>query len=104
MSAAASGRRCPPPPNMRAWRGSRSPSRVSRPVVTFSVERLMDTAAAALGIDPVELRRRNLIRSFPYVSATGLVFDEATYAGTLEQAVEAADLPGFRARQAEARE
>jgi carbon-monoxide dehydrogenase large subunit len=77
---------------------------VSRPVVTFCVERLMDTAAAELGIDPIELRRRNLIRSFPYVSATGLVFDEASYAETLDLAVEAADLPGFRARQAEARE
>ena len=52
---------------------------VSRPVITFAIERLMDKAAAAFGIDPVEIRRRNLIRTFPYTSATGLVFDEATY-------------------------
>ncbi len=49
---------------------------VSRPVIIFAIERLMDKAAAAFGIDPVEIRRRNLIRRFPYASATGLVFDE----------------------------
>jgi carbon-monoxide dehydrogenase large subunit len=51
---------------------------VSRPVITFVLERLMDKAAAAFGLDPIEIRRRNLVRSFPYTSATGLVFDEAT--------------------------
>ena len=44
---------------------------VSRPVITFSLERLMDKAAAAFGIDPIEIRRRNLIDKFPYTSATG---------------------------------
>jgi carbon-monoxide dehydrogenase large subunit len=76
---------------------------VSRPVITFTMERLMDKAAAAFGIDPIEIRRRNLIRSFPYTSATGLVFDEASYVETMEAAVKAADVPGFRARQAKAR-
>ena len=52
---------------------------VSRPVITFAIERLMDKAAAAFGIDPIEIRRRNLIDQFPYTSATGLVFDEASY-------------------------
>ena len=42
---------------------------VSRPVITFTLERLMDKAAAAFGIDPVDIRRRNLIRKFPYASA-----------------------------------
>ena len=77
---------------------------VSRPVITFTLERLMDRAARELGIDVVEIRRRNLIRHFPYTSATGLVFDEASYVETMETAVEAVDVPAFRARQAEARE
>ncbi len=76
---------------------------VSRPVITFALERLMGKAAAALGIDPVEIRRRNLIDKFPYTSAAGLVFDEASYQQTLEMAVNAIDLPAFRARQKAAR-
>ena len=72
---------------------------VSRPVITFTLERLMDKAAAAFGLDPIEIRRRNLIRSFPYTSATGLVFDEATYVETMNVAVGAMDVPAFRARQ-----
>src|SRR5262245_39805298 len=76
---------------------------VSRPVITFTIERLMDKAAAALGIDPIEIRRRNLIRSFPHTSPMGLVFDDATYLETMETAVAAADVPGFRARQAKLR-
>jgi carbon-monoxide dehydrogenase large subunit len=76
---------------------------VSRPVITFAIERLMDKAAAALGLDPVEIRRRNLVKAFPHTSATGLVFDEATYVETMEAAVAAARIPEFRARQAQAR-
>src|SRR5262247_1069477 len=76
---------------------------VSRPVITFTIERLMDKAAAAFGIDPIEIRRRNLVRTFPYTSATGLVFDEASYLETMEAAVEAIDVPAFRRRQAAAR-
>ncbi len=76
---------------------------VSRPVITFAIERLMDKAAAALGIDCVEIRRRNLIDRFPYTSATGLVFDEGSYVETLEKAAAYLDLPAFRARQQDAR-
>lgn len=76
---------------------------VSRPVITFTLERLMDKAAAAFGLDPIDIRRRNLIDKFPYTSATGLVFDEGTYKQTMEMAVEAIGLPAFRARQAQAR-
>ncbi len=72
---------------------------VSRPVITFAIERLMDKAAAAFGLSPVEIRRRNLIDRFPYTSATGLVFDEGSYIETLEQAAAHVDLPAFRARQ-----
>ena len=76
---------------------------VSRPVITFTLERLMDKAAAAFAIDPVDIRRRNLIDKFPFTSAMGLVYDEASYRQTLEMAVEAIDVPAFRARQKQAR-
>ncbi|HEY7248267.1 MAG TPA: xanthine dehydrogenase family protein molybdopterin-binding subunit [Xanthobacteraceae bacterium] len=76
---------------------------VSRPVITVAVERLMDKAAAAFGIDPIEIRRRNLIRSFPYTSATGLVLDQATYVETMDAAVQATGVAAFRVRQAQAR-
>jgi carbon-monoxide dehydrogenase large subunit len=76
---------------------------VSRPVITLAIERLMDKAAAAFAIDPVEIRKRNLIRRFPYTSATGLVFDEGSYVETLEIAVAQIDLAKFRARQRHAR-
>jgi carbon-monoxide dehydrogenase large subunit len=76
---------------------------VSRPVITFTLERLMDKAARAFAIDTVDIRRRNLIDTFPYTSAAGLKFDEGTYKETLEMAVKAIDLPAFRKRQKEAR-
>ncbi len=76
---------------------------VSRPVITMALERLMDRAAAQFGLDPVEIRRRNLIDKFPYTSATGLVFDEGTYRQTLDMAVKALDVPEFRQRQRHAR-
>jgi carbon-monoxide dehydrogenase large subunit len=76
---------------------------VSRPVITLAIERLMDCAADRLGVDPVELRRRNLIRSFPYRSATGLLFDKGSYLESLERAAAEVDLPAFRERQKTAR-
>ncbi len=82
---------------MAAYRG------VSRPIITFTLERLMDKAAKAFALDPVDIRRRNLIDKFPYTSATGLIYDEATYRQTLEMAVHEIDLPAFRAQQKEAR-
>jgi carbon-monoxide dehydrogenase large subunit len=82
---------------MAAYRG------VARPVITFTLERLMDKAAAAFAIDPIDIRRRNLIDKFPYTSAIGLVYDEASYKQTLEMAVKAIDVPAFRARQKAAR-
>jgi aerobic carbon-monoxide dehydrogenase large subunit len=82
---------------MAAYRG------VSRPIITLTVERLMDKAAAAFAIDPVDIRRRNLIGKFPYTSAIGLVYDEASFKETLEMAVKAIDITAFRARQKAAR-
>jgi carbon-monoxide dehydrogenase large subunit len=76
---------------------------VSRPVITFTLEQLMDKAARAFSIDPIDIRRRNLIDKFPYTSAIGLVYDEASYKETLEMAVKAIGLPAFRQRQKEAR-
>jgi carbon-monoxide dehydrogenase large subunit len=76
---------------------------VSRPVITFAIERLMDKAAAALALDPVEIRRRNLVKSFPYTTAAGLVLDPASYVETMDAAVKAGDLSSFRARQTKAR-
>jgi carbon-monoxide dehydrogenase large subunit len=76
---------------------------VSRPVLTFALERAMDKAATAFGLDPIDIRRRNLIDKFPYTSVTGLVFDEASYKQTLDMAVKAVDMAAFRKRQREAR-
>jgi aerobic carbon-monoxide dehydrogenase large subunit len=76
---------------------------VSRPVITFAVERLMDKAAVAFGLDPFEIRGRNLVKTFPHKSVTGLVFDEASYIETMEAAAKAVGVPAFRAHQAKAR-
>ncbi|MBO0751679.1 MAG: xanthine dehydrogenase family protein [Bradyrhizobiaceae bacterium] len=73
---------------------------VSRPVIAMAMERLMDKAAAAFAIDPIEIRRRNLIRRFPYLSPTGITLDEASHVETMETAAVAADVPAFRKRQA----
>ncbi len=76
---------------------------VARPMIVLLMERLFDNAAKEFGLEPTELRRRNLIRTFPYKSVTGLTFDEATYLETMEMAVAAIDIPAFRHRQREAR-
>jgi aerobic carbon-monoxide dehydrogenase large subunit len=83
--------------SMGAYRG------VSRPVITLAIERLMDKAAAAFDLSPVEIRKRNLIDRFPYTSATGLVLDEGSYRETLEKAADYIGLPAFRSRQQAAR-
>ena len=75
---------------------------VSRPVITLTLERLMDEAAIQIGISPVDIRRQNLIGKFPYTSVTGLVYDEASYVESLDRAVETVDLDNFRLEQKEA--
>jgi aerobic carbon-monoxide dehydrogenase large subunit len=77
---------------------------VSRPVITLALERLMDRAAASFGVEPVEMRRRNLIHRFPHRSVTGLTFDEASYRQTMEIAADAIDVGAFRRRQRAERE
>jgi carbon-monoxide dehydrogenase large subunit len=72
---------------------------------TLAREVLLDIAARQLDIDPIELRRRNLLRreEFPYSSANGLSFDAISPLETLEQAVTMLDYEAFRAEQAAAR-
>ena len=76
---------------------------VSRPVITSAMERLMDCAAARLGLDPLEIRRRNLIANFPYNSPTGLVHDGGSYREAMDNAVALVDVAAFRRRQRGAR-
>jgi aerobic carbon-monoxide dehydrogenase large subunit len=82
-----------------AYRGA------GRPEACFVIERLMDTAARALDLDPAEIRLRNFIaaESFPFRSATGQVYDSGNYRLALEIALEAADYAGLRREQAERR-
>jgi carbon-monoxide dehydrogenase large subunit len=68
-------------------------------------EVLLDIAARQLGIDPIELRRRNLLRraDLPYASATGFVYDHVSPLETFEQALALLDYDAFRREQAAAR-
>jgi carbon-monoxide dehydrogenase large subunit len=76
---------------------------VTRPMLTFTMEQMMDRAAAQLGLDAFDIRRRNLITEFPHRSPTGLVYDQGSYLQAMEAAETAADIPGFRQRQEAAR-
>ncbi|WP_024513014.1 xanthine dehydrogenase family protein molybdopterin-binding subunit [Bradyrhizobium sp. ARR65] len=78
---------------------------VGRPISTFVTERLMDLGAAALGIDPLEIRRRNLVRAeeFPYRIASGIIWDKTGFIECLDAAAEAAGYDRLRKEQAEAR-
>jgi len=86
-------------PPVGAYRGA------GRPEAAFLIERLVDEAAHALGLDPAEIRRRNLIprEAFPYTTATGQVYDSGDYAEALARALAAADYDGLRRAQAERR-
>lgn len=78
---------------------------VGRPISTFVAERLMDLGAAALGIDPLEIRRRNLVRpdEFPYRIASGIIWDKTGFIECLDAAAEAAGYDDLRKEQVEAR-
>jgi len=75
-----------------------------RTEVTFAIERLIDTAAERLGIDRVELRRKNLIRpeAMPYRNAVGMTYDSGRYQESMDRAMEIADWKGFEQRRCEA--
>ncbi|MBX3706270.1 MAG: xanthine dehydrogenase family protein molybdopterin-binding subunit [Pseudomonadales bacterium] len=81
-----------------AYRGA------GRPEATYVVERIVETAARELGIDPAELRRRNMIRpdEFPYQTPVALQYDTGNYQASLERALELIDYAGFPARRAAA--
>ena len=78
-----------------AYRGA------GRPEACYAIERLMDTAARALNLDPAELRRRNLIPPdrFPFKTITGQSYDSGDYPEALSRALASADYPGLRRAQ-----
>jgi aerobic carbon-monoxide dehydrogenase large subunit len=79
---------------------------VGRPISTFVTERLMDLGAKALGLDPMEIRRRNLVRpeEFPYRIGSGIIWDKTGFLECLEAASEAAGYQQLRDRRTAARE
>src|SRR6476660_5630216 len=78
-----------------AYRGA------GRPEATYVVERLVETAARELKLDPVEIRRRNFIKTFPYQTPVALCYDTGNYGATLEAAQLLADVKGYAARKEE---
>ncbi len=74
-------------------------------VTNFVIERMADAAAKELGMDGVELRRRNLIQpdEFPYVIPSGNVYDIGNYQEVLKTTLDMFDMEGWRAKQAAAR-
>ncbi len=78
---------------------------VSRVAATFALERVVDEVARFLKMDPVELRKRNLIRSdeFPWESPGGYVFDSGSYVESMEELAMLSDLAALRERQRELR-
>ncbi len=84
---------------VRPYRGN------GRPEAAYVIERLVDLAADELGIDPVELRRRNLIPAEAMPFKTGLTFtyDCGTFGEILDRALRRADVAGFAGRRADAR-
>jgi carbon-monoxide dehydrogenase large subunit len=84
---------------MSAYRGA------GRPEAASLIERAMDMLAAELGMDPAELRRRNLIAGpFPHVTATGAAYDSGDYRHALDMALEAAGYEKLRREQKTRRE
>ena len=78
-----------------AYRGA------GRPEATYAIERAMDSLAAEIGIDPLELRRRNFIptASYPYEAFTGLTYDSGDHDRAATLAAEMIDYAGIRERQ-----
>lgn len=82
-----------------AYRGA------GRPEATYVVERVMDVVAAELGLDPIEVRRRNFPRAdeFPFHTATGLEYDSGDYEAALDKALKISGYQALRAQQTKAR-
>jgi len=71
-----------------------------RPEAAHAIERCVDVVASRLGMDPVDLRRRNLIgpESFPYSSPSGAVYDSGNYVAALDAALDLAGYAQLRSR------
>ena len=82
-------------PSTAPYRGA------GRPEATYIVERLVDAAAAELKIDPLDLRRRNLLKpeQLPHTTPFGQIYDCGDFEGVLDQALEEADWGGFEERK-----
>ena len=82
-----------------AYRGA------GRPEGNYYVERTLDLAAAELGIDRIELRRRNMIRKsdLPFKAASDVTYDVGDFQGVLKQALEMADYRGLKKRKRESK-
>jgi carbon-monoxide dehydrogenase large subunit len=82
-----------------AYRGA------GRPEASAAIDRAMDLFATAAGVDPAEVRRKNLLPKFtePHKTEFGAVYDSGDYVTALEKALDAADYPGLRAEQARRR-
>ncbi len=78
-----------------AYRGA------GRPEATYVVERLVETAAREMKMDPVEIRRRNFIKNFPYQTPVALCYDTGDYEATLSAALKLADVSGYPRRKEE---
>lgn len=80
-----------------AYRGA------GRPEATFQLERVIDKAAREMGIDPVEIRRRNFVTEFPYATPVAVEYDTGDYHATMDKLLEIADVAGFEARRADSK-
>ncbi|MEZ5771666.1 MAG: xanthine dehydrogenase family protein molybdopterin-binding subunit [Defluviimonas denitrificans] len=80
-----------------AYRGA------GRPEATFQLERVIDKAAREMGIDPIELRRKNFVGAdeFPYQTPVAVAYDTGNYQATMDVLEKIADLAGFEKRRAE---
>jgi carbon-monoxide dehydrogenase large subunit len=78
---------------------------VGHPIAAAVTEGMVELIARDLGLDPAEVRRRNLVRphEFPYASASGNVYDSGSYLGALERLLQAARYDDLRREQDEAR-
>ncbi|MGB7543351.1 MAG: xanthine dehydrogenase family protein molybdopterin-binding subunit, partial [Burkholderiales bacterium] len=78
-----------------AYRGA------GRPEATYVVERLVETAAREMKLDPAEIRRRNFIKTFPYQTPVALLYDIGDYDATLTEAIKLGDVAGYAKRKEE---
>ncbi|MFZ4495960.1 MAG: xanthine dehydrogenase family protein molybdopterin-binding subunit [Candidatus Nanopelagicales bacterium] len=82
-----------------AYRGA------GRPEATYAIERIIDELAAEIGMEPMELRKKNWIthEEFPYTTVAGLTYDTGNYEAATEKALAMFDYDGLRAEQARRR-